>query len=153
LFGMHFSQSKNARLLNFYNVSKSIFILVKSFLGNFYRHLAIFSGLTGPVPGLGKIGGYYPVERERTEYNIYAVNEALTTAVVSRTLVGNVLLWTTFSIVLYIHGAFIRPWSSLVKEESLACQITSPFNNKLGVFENKIKKIALQSQPIFLLSG
>ena len=27
-----------------------------------------------------------------------------------------------------------RTWSSLVKEESLACQITSPFNNKLGCF-------------------
>ena len=26
------------------------------------------------------------------------------------------------------------PWSSLEKEESLACQINSPFNNKLGYF-------------------
>ena len=29
-------------------MSKSIIFLVKSFLGNFYRHLAIFSGHTGP---------------------------------------------------------------------------------------------------------
>ena len=28
-------------------VSKSIIFLLKSFLGNFYRHLAIFSGHTG----------------------------------------------------------------------------------------------------------
>ena len=34
-------------------------------------------------------------------------------------------------------------WSSLYKEESLACQITSPFNNKL----------LKQMQPIFLLNG
>ena len=27
-----------------------------------------------------------------------------------------------------------KQWSSLVKEESLACQITTPFNNKLGCF-------------------
>ena len=31
----------------FVKVSKSIIFLVKSFLGNFYRHLAIFSGHTG----------------------------------------------------------------------------------------------------------
>ena len=30
--------------------------------------------------------------------------------------------------------ASVKAWSSLVKEESLACQITSPFNNKLGCF-------------------
>ena len=30
----------------FVKVSKSIIFLVKSFLGNFYRHLAIFSGHT-----------------------------------------------------------------------------------------------------------
>ena len=28
----------------------------------------------------------------------------------------------------------LEAWSSLVKEESLACQITFPFNNKLGCF-------------------
>ena len=28
----------------------------------------------------------------------------------------------------------IPTWSSIDKEESLACQITSPFNNKLGCF-------------------
>ena len=27
-----------------------------------------------------------------------------------------------------------KAWSSLDKEESLACQITSPFNNKMGYF-------------------
>ena len=44
-----------------------------------------------------------------------------------------------------------RSWSSIDKEESLACQITSPFNNKLGCFKNKIKKIGFQKQPIFNL--
>ena len=34
----------------FVKVSKSIIFLVKSFLGNFYRHLAIFSGHTGTCP-------------------------------------------------------------------------------------------------------
>ena len=33
----------------FVKVTKSIIFLVKSFLGNFYRHLAIFSGHTAPV--------------------------------------------------------------------------------------------------------
>ena len=32
---------------NFCKVSKSFIFPVKSFLGNFYRHLAIFSGHTG----------------------------------------------------------------------------------------------------------
>ena len=40
----------------------------------------------------------------------------------------------------------------MATEESLACQITSPFHNKV-VFANEIKKIALQKQPIFLLNG
>ena len=31
-------------------VSKSIVFIVKSFLGNFYRHLAVFSGHTGQWP-------------------------------------------------------------------------------------------------------
>ena len=31
--------------------------------------------------------------------------------------------------------------------------MTSPFNNTLGCIENKIKKIAFQKQPIFLLNG
>ena len=30
----------------FVKVSKSLFLLVKSFLGNFYRHLAFFTGQT-----------------------------------------------------------------------------------------------------------
>ena len=32
---------------NFLKVSKSYIFLVKSFLGNFYRHLVFFSGHTG----------------------------------------------------------------------------------------------------------
>ena len=35
----------------FVNMSKSIIFLVKSFLSNFYRHLAIFSGHTGDDHG------------------------------------------------------------------------------------------------------
>ena len=46
-----------------------------------------------------------------------------------------------------------QPWSSLDKEESLACQIAYPFNNKLGCFLCKIKKIAIQKQPSLLLNG
>ena len=37
------------------------------------------------------------------------------------------------------------------KEESLACQITSPFNIKLGCYYNNIKKFAIQKRPIFFL--
>ena len=37
--------------------------------------------------------------------------------------------------------SLIDSWSSLNKEESLACQITSPFNNKLCCFENIIKRL------------
>ena len=44
----------------------------------------------------------------------------------------------------------VKPWSSLDKEKSLACQITSPFNNKLVVFIYKIKRPL--KQPIFLLN-
>ena len=47
----------------------------------------------------------------------------------------------------------IQPWSSLDKEESLACQITSPFNNKLGCFQIKMENNAFLKQPIFLLNG
>ena len=46
-----------------------------------------------------------------------------------------------------------KPWSSLVKGESLACQINSPFNNKLLVFVNKIEKIALPKHLSFCLMG
>ena len=42
-------------------------------------------------------------------------------------------------------------YTSLYKGESLTCQISSPFNKRWAVF--KIKKIALQKQPIFLLNG
>ena len=33
-----------------------------------------------------------------------------------------------------ISESFTCAWSSLVKEDSLASQITSPINNKLGCF-------------------
>ena len=33
----------------------------------------------------------------------------------------------------------VEAWTSLDKEESLACQITSPINNKLGGFKIKLK--------------
>ena len=39
-------------------MSKSIIFLVESFLGNFYRHLAIFSGHTDGKAGKGKIWFY-----------------------------------------------------------------------------------------------
>ena len=45
-----------------------------------------------------------------------------------------------------------RAWSSSDKEETLACHITSPFNNKLSCFQNKIKKIALENN-LFLWMG
>ena len=53
----------------------------------------------------------------------------------------------------YLYGRympFAKSWSSLDKEESLACKITSPFNNNRFFLKNKI---ALQKQPIFLLNG
>ena len=40
-----FTQISHSQAI-FVKVSKSIIFLVKSFLGNFYRHLAIFSGHT-----------------------------------------------------------------------------------------------------------
>ena len=48
---------------------------------------------------------------------------------------------------------WVLSWSSLVKEESPPCQITSPFNNKLSCFWKLNYTIALQKQPIFLLNG
>ena len=42
--------------------------------------------------------------------------------------------------------------ASIDKDELLACKITSPFNNKLGCFLNKILMIAFQKEPIFLLN-
>ena len=45
----------------------------------------------------------------------------------------------------------LSSWSSLdTEEESLACQITSPYNYKLGCFWNKIKKFAIPA--LFLLN-
>ena len=53
-----------------------------------------------------------------------------------------------------LEEQLVAAWSSLDKEESLACHITSSFNNKLGCFYNKIKKkIVLQKQHFFLLNG
>ena len=40
----------------------------------------------------------------------------------------------------------------LVKKEILACNITSPFNQKLVCFVNPIKKLYYTKQPIFLLN-
>ena len=45
------------------------------------------------------------------------------------------------------------PWSSLVKEESLACQITSPFNKKLGCFSNKLKRLPYKTTYLFVEWG
>ena len=45
-----FNLSKSPTFLGiFVKLSEPIIFLVKSFLGNFYRHLAIFSGHTGGV--------------------------------------------------------------------------------------------------------
>ena len=46
---------------------------------------------------------------------------------------------------------FLKRWTSLDKEESLACQIASPFNNKLGCFLINYKD-CITKQPIFLLN-
>ena len=47
----------------------------------------------------------------------------------------------------------LLPWSSLDKEESLACQITSPFNKKIGCFCKAIILILFKKQPSLLLNG
>ena len=44
----------------FVKVSKSIIFLVKSFLGNFYRHLAIFSGHT-----VDKYDRFFPKDKSK----------------------------------------------------------------------------------------
>ena len=36
----------------------------------------------------------------------------------------------------WLRLSIVHPWSSLDKEESLACQVTFPFNNKVGSFLN-----------------
>lgn len=48
------------------------------------------------------------------------------------------------------EGMDSQPWSFLFKEESMACHITSQFNNKLGRFSNKIKKGCL-TKPTLLV--
>ena len=45
----------------FVKVSKSLIFLVKSFLGNFSRHLAIFSGHTGYIAFTIVITNYIPL--------------------------------------------------------------------------------------------
>ena len=51
--------------------------------------------------------------------------------------------------IFYLEMYPSQSWSSWDKEESVACQIvTFPFNNKLGGFFYKIKKIGFQKQPI-----
>ena len=54
---------------------------------------------------------------------------------------------------LHLPSLNLKPWRSLVKEDSLASKITSTLNKMLGCFLSKVKKIALQKQPIFLLNG
>ena len=48
----------------FVKVSKSIIFLVKSFLGNFYRHLAIFTGHTGCNPLFYSAIEYLPKQQK-----------------------------------------------------------------------------------------
>ena len=48
---------------------------------------------------------------------------------------------------------YFLAWSSLVIEESLACQITSHSTISWVVFENKIKKIALKNNLTFCWMG
>ena len=38
----------------------------------------------------------------------------------------------------------------MVKEESLACQITSPFKNKLGCFQMKLKDCRPKTTYLFI---
>ena len=44
-------------------------------------------------------------------------------------------------------------WSSLVKEEALACQITSPFNKKIGCFVRQTFQFYFLKQPSLLSNG
>ena len=46
-----------------------------------------------------------------------------------------------------------KSWSSLDKEESLACQITSPFNKKMGAFCMATFLIYFKKQLSLLLNG
>ena len=45
-----------------------------------------------------------------------------------------------------------KSWSSLDKGESLACQITFPFNQKIGCLKLDLFNFILK-QPSFLLNG
>ena len=48
----------------------------------------------------------------------------------------------------------ICTWSSLDKEESLACQIASPFNKKLGCnLKIKLKRLPFKTTNIFVELG
>ena len=68
-----------------------------------------------------------------------------------------ITLWTWYDKTLVhdlICSDFLpKPWSSLDKEESLAGQITSSFNNKLGCIQDKIEKIASQNNLSFVEWG
>ena len=44
----------------------------------------------------------------------------------------------------------INPWSSLVKEEPLACQITSRFNKKMDCFARQCFKFYFTKQSVFV---
>ena len=50
-------------------------------------------------------------------------------------------------------GPLAKPWSSLDKEESLACQIASPFYKKIGCFCTPIFLILFNKKPGLLLNG
>ena len=52
-----------------------------------------------------------------------------------------------------VQPRILQSLGSLDNEESLACQITSPLNNKLGCFENKIKEIAVEKTYLFVEWG
>ena len=61
-----------------------------------------------------------------------------------------------------VHGALyykeidsqkVKAWSSLDKGESLTCQITSPFNKKIGCFCKAIILILLSKTTRLLLNG
>ena len=50
---------------------------------------------------------------------------------------------------LVVLGSYAFTWSSLDKGDSLACQITSPFNKKLGCFCKAIFfKVKLSGKPV-----
>ena len=47
----------------------------------------------------------------------------------------------------------IKPWSYLDEQESLACPKTALFNNKLGCFEYKLKRLSFKTTYLFVEWG